>query len=192
MISDALIFLKNHLNAHLSAQSGSLPGDSSEDKVVFIDGEKMDPVTFKLGAVSALLLNIEEERTGRAADPYMRIAEDGSSQRVQPDIRLNLYVLFVSRFKEYEQALTHLSRIIQHFQGHRVLDHDNAPELSERIDKLIVELITLSFAEQNEVWNALRTTYHPSVLYKVRLIVFRDAQAVRSPEIQEKIIRTLR
>ena len=190
MIGEALVFLKNHLNAHLNAQSGWAPDDSGEDKVVFVDGDKMDPINFKLGAVSALLINIEEERTLRAADPYVRLAEDGSRRTVQPDIRMNLYVLFVARFKQYEQGLTYLSRIIQHFQRHRVLDHRNAPELSDQIDKLILELTTLAFSDQNEVWNALRTTYHPSVLYKVKLVIFKDAGAVRPRELAGRSYRT--
>jgi hypothetical protein len=190
MISESLIFLRDHLNEHLSAQAGPIVEESGEEKVVFLDGEKFDPISFKLGAVTTLLMNIEEERTLRAADPYVRITEDGARQRAQPDIRLNLYVLFVARFKKYEQGLSYLSRIIAHFQAHRVLDHETAPALSDRIDKLIMELMTLTLAEQNEVWNALRTTYHPSVLYRVKMIAFRDDAAPRTAEVQEKGIST--
>jgi hypothetical protein len=177
VISDILIFLKNRLNAYLQTKWGWNPEESREDHVVFIDGERMDPLTFQLGAVSTLLINIEEENVLRLPDPYMRVYPDGIREQVQPDIRLNLYVLFVARFKQYEDALHYLSVIIQYFQNHRVLNHHNAPELDERIEKLVIELITLPFAEQNEVWNALRTTYHPSVLYKVKMVVFRDEDA---------------
>ena len=34
-----------------------------------------------------------------------------------------------------------------------------------------------------EVWNALRTTYLPSVLYKVKLVAFRDEAAASAPDI---------
>ena len=102
---------------------------------------------------------------------------------------MNLHVLFVARFKQYEQGLSYLSRIIQHFQSNRVFNHQNAPGLSEQIDKLILELITLPFSEQNEVWNALRTTYHPSVLYRVKMIVFQDQDSKRAAEIGEKELR---
>ncbi len=165
------------------------PDESEEDKVVFVDGEKMDPISFKLGAVSVLLINIEEENTLRAADPYVRVSAEGAFQRVQPEIRINLYVLFIARFKQYEQGLTYLSLIIKYFQNHRLLDHHNAPELSDKIDHLIIELITLPFSEQNEVWNSLRTTYYPSVLYKVKMLVFRDEDAVPTTEVQEKDIK---
>lgn len=189
MIHDVLLFLRKHLNAYLQTQSGGSLDESGEDKVVFLDGEQMDPVTFKLGAVSVLLINIQEDSTLRAPDLYSRVFPNGARQQVQPEIKMNLYVLFVARFKQYEDALRYLSLIIHYFQGHRVLTHQNAPELSDDIEQLIMELNTLTFAEQNEVWNALRTTYHPSVLYKVKMVVFRDEDAVEAPAVEEKSIR---
>jgi hypothetical protein len=33
------------------------------------------------------------------------MAPDGTRYKIQPEIRLNLYVLFVARFKQYEDAL---------------------------------------------------------------------------------------
>jgi hypothetical protein len=98
-------------------------------------------------------------------------------------------VLFVARFTQYEEALRYLSLIIRYFQNHPVSNHHEAPELSENIEQLVMELITLPFSQQNEVWNALRVTYHPSVLYKVKMIVFQDEDAVRVPEIEETILR---
>jgi hypothetical protein len=189
MINEVLIFLKNHLNAYLNVSSGLSRGESTEDRVVFLDGEKMDPITFKLGAVTALLINVEEENTLRPPDPYTAVSADGMQRKVQPDIRLNLYVLFVARFKQYEQGLSYLSRIIQHFQNHRVFDNHNAPELNGNIERLILELVTLPFSEQNELWNSLRTTYHPSVLYKVKMLVLKDEEAKIVGEIKESILK---
>jgi len=191
MIHDVLIFLRKHLNAYLQTQAGGSLDESGEDKVVFLDGEQMDPVTFKLGAVSVLLINIQEESTLRAPDLHSRVFPNGARRQVQPEIKMNLYVLFVARFKQYEDALHYLSLIIHYFQRHRVLTQQNAPELNDDIEQLIMELSTLSFAEQNEVWNALRTTYHPSVLYKVKMVIFRDEDAVETPEIAERSLRML-
>jgi hypothetical protein len=156
--------------------------------VVFVDGEK-DPLTFKLGAVTLLLINVQEEPTLRAPDRYSRVAADGTRQSVRPELRMNLYVLFVARFKQYEEALRYLSLIIHYFQGHRVFNHHNAPELREGLEQLILELKTLSFAEQNEVWGSLRTTYLPSVLYKVSLVIFRDEEAMGAPAVEEAAIK---
>ncbi|MCB0207843.1 MAG: DUF4255 domain-containing protein [Anaerolineae bacterium] len=187
MLNETLVFLKNRLNGHLN--SGRNPEESREDQVVFLDGQNLEPLIFKLGAVSVLLINIEEENTLRAPDPHIRISPDGTRQKIQPEIRLNLYVLFVARFKQYEESLRYLSLIIQYFQKHRLLNHHNAPELNENIDQLVMELITLPLSEQNNVWNALRVTYQPSVLYKVKMIVFQDEDALGRPEIKEKTIK---
>jgi len=174
----------------LKSLSGAAPGDLEEETVVFVDDAKMDCVTFKPGAISVLLVNIEEETTLREPDPYSRVSPNGIRESVQPEIRINLYVLFVAQFTQYEQSLKYLSRIVQHFQNHRVFNQQNAPELSQRIDRLALELITLPFSEQNEIWNALRTAYRPSVLYKARMIVFRDEAAVQQAPTTEIILRT--
>ena len=188
MISQASIFLRNRLNSYLTEKAGSRSDGSQEDKVIFPSGEKMDPISFKLGAVTALLINLEEENTLRAADPYSRVNSQGVTQKIQPEIRLNFYLLFVARFKLYEQSLSFLSLIVNYFQNHRYFNRVNAPELDAGLEKLLVEMITLPFAEQNEVWNALRTTYHPSVLYKVKLVVFSDNGKAPTPSIEDQSI----
>lgn len=54
-----------------------------------------------------------------------------------------------------------------------------------------MELVTLPFAQQNEVWNALRTSYKPSVLYKVRMLVFQPEEPpLAAPNIQAITIET--
>lgn len=183
MIGDALVQICALLNAYVSMKSGWAPGESVEDRVVLLDGDKMDPVSFKLGAVTGLLINVEQEHSIRPGDPYKRVQSNGTSVQVQPEIRLNLYVLFVASFKQYEQGLNCLAHVIQYFQSHRVFDRQNTPTLSDSIEKLIVEMVTLPFSEQNEVWGALRTTYRPSVLYRLRMLMFADETAAVTAEI---------
>ena len=49
------------------------------------------------------------------------------------------------------------------------------------IEKLIVEMISLTFEQQNHMWGTLGAKYLPSVLYKVRmLVVQRSAEAPAS------------
>jgi hypothetical protein len=182
MIDDALDFLKTRLNAYLLA--GRSPGETQPELAAFVPGDKIEPINFPVGTVSLILINLEEETTLRPPDLYRRATPYGDQQNVQPEIRLNLFVLFVARFADYKQSLHYLSLVIQYFQNHRVFDSDNSPELSDTIGQLVMELRTLPFAEQNEVWNALRTTYQPSALYKVKMVVFQDADAFSGPPIQ--------
>ena len=123
------------------------------------------------------------ETTLRAADPYRRVLADGTALSVMPEVRMNLYILFVAHFAQYEQSLDYLTLVVRYFQNLRVLDHRNAPGLAEGVEKLIFELVTLPFGEQDSVWNALRTTYHPSVLYRMKMITLRDEDAMAPSEI---------
>lgn len=188
MIDDVLVFLKNRLNNALN--TGQDPAESLENQVVFLDGQSAESLTFKLGAVTALLVNIEEETMLRPADPYVRIAPNGIRERINPDIRLNLYVLFVARYTRYEDALRYLSHIIRYFQSHRIIEQADAPELSDEISKLVIELITLPFGEQNDIWGSLRVHYQPSVLYKVKMVIFRDEDAAPITPTTEKELKT--
>lgn len=67
-----------------------------------------------------------------------------------------LYLLFVARFKQYDIAWDHLTKIIEYLQSNRTFEREGHPELPAGIDKLTFELMTQSFAEQNDIWNAPR------------------------------------
>lgn len=185
MIGEVLSYLRQHVDQHVRMSLGGAQDDAGDDKVVFVDGDKIEPISFKLNAVTLLLINVEEERVLRNADPYVRVNESGVAERVQPDIRLVLYLLFVGRFKQYDASWDHLSMILEQFQSERVLDRASAPDLPVGVEKLVFELVTLGFAEQNEVWNALRTTHHPSILYRVKLLAFRDRKPRTLTQVTE-------
>ncbi|MEM7370311.1 MAG: DUF4255 domain-containing protein [Bacteroidota bacterium] len=136
--------------------------------------DQQEFIKFPLNRVTPILINMEEETQLRKADRFSRMSSNGLRAHVQPDIRLNLYILFVSHFYDYTDALHYISLIIKYFQHKPIFDHRNSPELSDEIEELIVELVTLPFAQQNEVWSSLRSAYHPSVLYKVKMLVFQD------------------
>jgi len=187
MINEALVFLKKRLNTQLSLDRD--PGQSHEDLVTFMDGDQMDAPSFKLGTITMLLVNIEEDNVFRSSDRYGRIASNGKRQEVQPEIRLNLLILFAARYKQYEDALRYLSQIIQYFQNNRVFEHQSAPELNESIEKLVMELVTVPFSEQNEIWGSLRVPYHPSVLYRMRMIVYQTEPQPDLPKVEAKSVQ---
>lgn len=158
------------------------PGGDNDPKVKimsFLRQEDLqESIKFPLNKVTPILINIEEESKLRQADRFSRISQEGKREQVYPDVRLNLYVLFVSNFFDYTDSLYYLGLIVKYFQSHPILNQQNTPGLHAEIEQLIVELISLPFAEQNEVWNALRSAYHPSMLYKVKMLVFQDQSAV--------------
>lgn len=181
MINDVLQVLKDAANAHLSANSGWGDATTDQGQVTFLESERVDALDFKLGAVTLLLANLEQENSLRPGDPYRVALADGTTQRVQPPLFLNLYVLFVSRFKDYLQGLRYISLLLQYFQNHRVLDHENTPALPDSIEKIVMELFTPSFAEQNNLWGLLRTAYLPSLMYRARMVVYQDADGIALP-----------
>jgi hypothetical protein len=189
MIADILVFLKKRLNAHFRSLAGAGIADAGEDKVVFVDGDqKPDAINFKLGAVSMLLFNIERDTSYRQADNYVRVADDGTTQQINPDININLYVLFVAKFKDYEQSLYYLSLILRYFQANRYFDRQTAPELGKGVNDMVMELNTLTMAQQNELWGVLRTSYLPSLAYKVKAITVVDEGQMPLADVTEVIL----
>ena len=172
MIADAVGFLRNRLNTTLPRDAS---GGSAEDLFVYVGTSKEDSVSFTSNAVSILLVRIEEETALRSPDRYAQVSADGARKKVEPEIRLNVFILFVARFPDdYGLSLQQLSRVVRYFQNHRVFTRENSPELNENIPQLVLELVTPSFSEQNEIWGALRVSYQPSALYKVKMVVFPD------------------
>lgn len=185
MISDILVFLINRLNEHFNILSGDA-SHATEEKVVFLDGDqKPDSITFKQNAVSVLLINIERDLTIRQPDNYVRVFEDGSSRKVNPDIILNLYVMFVPKYADYKHGLDRISLILSYFQVNPFFDQQNAPDLGRAINHLSIELNTLTTTQQNELWGMLRCSYLPSLVYKIKAATFIDDGELPVPAISE-------
>lgn len=189
MINELLTILKDSVNAHLSASSGWGDEQTDQGQVVFPEAERVDSIDFKQGAVTLLLVNLEQEHAARQGDPYRVNLPDGSTQRVSPPIFLNGLVIFVARFKDYALGLRHLSNILQFFQTRRVLDHDNTPALNSRIEKIAMELVTVPIAELHNLWGLMKAAYHPSLVYRARMVIVQDEDGVTPPQISTAITR---
>ena len=185
MIGSALTYLRDKVNTHL--QDGET--DSGQPLVVFIEGDKIDPLNIQSGRVNILVVNVEEERELRGANPYY----DERSQRINPDIPLTISALFIARFNDYPTSWNYLTDIIRFFQSHPVLERaDNQAQSSnnmpEGIESLRCEMISLNLQQQNEVWGALRITQHPALLYKIKLITLRDPHPQSSEKTKNVIV----
>lgn len=190
MIADALVFLRNRLNEHFKSFSSANTLGASEDKVVFLDGEqKADSITFKADSVTVLLYRIERETAMNSGDAYNRISYNNAAQRVKPDIGINLYVIFIAKFKDYGQGLQYLSQIIRFFQSNNTFDRQSYPELGDEITELALDIITLTVQQQNELWGLFRTFYVPSVAYRIRTVVFMDNAALPPGDVASSLER---
>ena len=184
MIYQTVDFLKSQLNNYIGFKLGN-GANGNEEKVNYPKLDKVDPINFPNNSITPILINIEEEKTLRASDRYLSTTPDGINYHVNPEIKIDIFLLFIAKFTAYEESLKYLSYIIKFFQSNRYFNHQNSPDLSDEIEYLMVELQTMPFRELNEVWNALRTTYLPSVLYKVKMLVYKDEEAEMATRIVE-------
>jgi Pvc16 N-terminal domain len=114
------------------------------------------------------LVNIEEDRISKSPENYVR--QDNTTIYKNPKVYLNLYILFAVNLPVYSESLKRLSFIIQFFQYQSVFTPLTSPGLPTGVEKLILDLNTLSFQDLNNLWGILGSKYLPSVMYKLRLI----------------------
>lgn len=177
MIDKALDILANSIESYLV----SLPdlNISSQDTVHLTNIVKADGnIDIPADSLGLSLVNVEEERIVKDQQTYKASADGRRVAHVNPELKLNLYILIVANFNAYETGLKFLSGTIRFFQSKTVFTGENTPDLDPSIQKLIVDLFPLNFEQQNHLWGALGAKYLPSVLYKVRLLTIQEARAV--------------
>ena len=87
-------------------------------------------------------------------------------------IYLNLFVMISICFagNNYLESMKFLSNSISFFQRRPVFDHNNTPEMDDRIDKLALEIVYLAIQDLCNLWGVLGGHYYPSVLYRCRMV----------------------
>lgn len=183
MIHDVFRCLREAIVAYVQHATGVGPGEATQDPVLFPGADKVESLDVKLGAVTMLLVNIEEDRRARPADPFRRTLANGTTVAVSAPVPLNLYILFIARFNDYLESLKHIGLVTLFFQEYRVINHENMPTLGSNIDTLTTELITTPISEDNHIWKTLSTPYHPSLLYRVKMVVVQAADGPVLPKV---------
>lgn len=178
MIDLALQFLRNELNTFLFTETGS---DTVKVKLstVVDDAGKY---AFEQNLIGASVINVEEERTLKAHLPQYTYL-NGKHVISEPELKLNLYVLFAANFKVYEEGLKYLAVILTYFQSHASFTQEGFPGLDPRIEKLTLELQSPTFEQWNQIWGANGGKQLPSIIYKVRMVILQPGapSAVRPP-----------
>jgi hypothetical protein len=100
---------------------------------------------------------------------------NGQHVVLEPELKLNLHVLFAANFTHYDQALKYISYVLTYFQAHPVFTSDQYPALAPDIGKLTVELLSLNYEQLNQIWAFIGGKQLPSVAYKVRMVTLQDA-----------------
>jgi len=187
MIYDVLNFLKQRLEASLSE------GRASAEPLIVLANPWSNTDSNKsasfLNAFS--LINVEEEKIFKSQVPSFVQKGNGQYMMKEPDIKLNLYILISAYHKNYEDGLKFLSRVVRFFQMNSVFENmpgglSRKEELPEGVEKIIVELYTAGFEQQNQIWASLSTGYIPSVIFKIRMIII-DAAVDQAVSVVREI-----
>jgi hypothetical protein len=183
MIDRALDFICKQLNSYLLTKLDPAPNG---DAIILANVSQLNEATPNTGGddndpqnAFISLVNIEEDRISKSQENTAR--KDDRLYYKNPRVFLNLYVLFAVNLSSYSEALKRLSFIIQFFQNKNVFTPANSPTLNPAdglnppdrfpaIEKLIVDMYSLSFEQSNQLWATLGGRYIPSILYKVRLV----------------------
>jgi hypothetical protein len=134
------------------------------------------------------VVNLEADRVYHSVETFSK-RPDGTSEVVKPDVRVNLYVLFVGNFMKYSEALKAISLVIAFFQHRTVFDYASIAGLEGRKGRIAFELFSPTFEQQNHLWGALGAKYMPSVLYKAGFVDITD-QVVEgeAPPVEDILI----
>jgi hypothetical protein len=141
--------------------------------------------------VSITLVNVEEEVSLRNEPATERVG--GALLRREPPVALNLYLLFAFEFASYETSLTRLSEVIGLFQSQRVFtaaSASGANPLPAGLDRLIFEMHNMNFEALNNLWGVMGGAYHPSVVYRMRLLRIQADAGAASPEVTSLRVET--
>jgi hypothetical protein len=184
MIKEALIFLKDELEDYLELVNNQ---PSTGDDFIVLSNVANDKGEWAIPPqkLGMSLINIEEERIFKDQQFLHRNSASDFDQ-YNPDIKLNLYILFCANYtsdnsaQNYPEGLKQLSNIISFFQGKYVFTPDNSPRMDPAMQKLIVELYSYTFEQQYNFWAILGAKYLPSVLYKVRLLTYQEKRVLNN------------
>ncbi len=180
MLDVATKFLISELNTYLLARTDSDAVTVEFCKVVDDAGKWAIPEDH----VGVSIIHIEEDRTFKAQLPATTLV-NGQHVVLEPEVKVNLHLLFSANFKTYEQAIKYISLVLTFFQARTVFSQDAYPNLDPRIYKLTAELQTLNYEQLNQVWAFVGAKQLPSVIYKVRLVVIQD---IDQPSIGRPIV----
>ncbi len=89
-------------------------------------------------------------------------------------LSLNLYIIVAASFDvaRYQESLKYLSSAMSCFQQQPIIDRHSSPELADSIERLILDIENVDINDLSNLWGILGGQYIPSILYRVRMVVF--------------------
>lgn len=169
MLDVALKFLQDQVTGYLKVRAAPTTIEAKMSALVNDAGK----YAFAQDQIAATVINLEEERTFKAQLPEYTYV-NGQHVVLEPELKLNLYVMFAANFQVYGEALKFLSHVLTFFQSHSIFTSEEYPALDPRIEKLTVEMQSLTFEQLNQIWAYIGGKQLPSMVYKVRMVILQD------------------
>ena len=191
MIEQAILLLKNELQAYISLKDASV--NVIIDNIGLFETSKGDTLT---NNIIITLVNIEEESTLKNLPALKRPFVNRAIYK-NPPVCLNLYILFTCNYSgdDYRLALKRLSYIIQFLQSKNSFSSASSvtggaidltePDIMDL--KFTMELYTLTFEQINHLWGSLGGRQVPFAMYKLRLVAISEHAVVREVPLIEEI-----
>ena len=184
MIDKALDFLRYELDLYLQDRAKVPPEKVVLDTLASSTGNSQSAEN----VVYLTLANMEEERMGKAQTPYP-IDYPNTRAATEPVVKLNLFVLFAPHYRDFKESLKMLYYTVAFFQGRPVFTPETYSRLDSRIEKIMLDLYSPTFEQQNHLWGYLGAKYLPSALYRLRLLVIDDGQTGEDiPPVNEVLV----
>ena len=121
------------------------------------------------------LVNVEEDRTFKDQTNFKKTTRD-SIISINPEIHINLSVLFTAYSTSYDTALLILGYVLGFFQMKNVFNPQNTPSLNGVVENASVILETLSAEQNNHLWGYIGAKYMPSVVYRLKMLTIQEGQ----------------
>lgn len=175
MIHNILPVIASELNDYLKSRFNAV-----EDKVILSNIVDQDGGVAVEGnnKIVITLINIAEETTLKANSNQQLM---GSSYvDFAPSISVNLTLMVSAYFspKNYVESLRFISGVIYFFQSKPLFTSQNTPGLSQNIEKLHFDMLSLSPQELMNLFSMMGAKYIPSVVYKMKMLTFNQDNIV--------------
>jgi hypothetical protein len=166
MLDVALEFVRDELNSFFSSRFSASTEKVKLSNVVDYAGKFL----VDLDCIGLSVINLEEERVVKTHLPQYTYV-NGQHVVTQPELKVNVDLLFAANFQFYEEALKYLSYVLLFFQTYPSLSQDTFPTLDASIEKLVFELQSPSYEQWNVIWGYNGGKQLPCLAYKMRLVV---------------------
>ena len=98
----------------------------------------------------------------------------GIHNRSLPDAagveNLNIYIVIAASYTNYNESLQFIFNAITFLKQNTIFIPSETNELNKTIDKIIIEMVTIPMENVDHLWSALKASYMPSAVYKVRIL----------------------